>query len=238
MNHQHFHAAVSAARRGERLSAYRLMHQVLLEHPTHVAAWLWMSELVTDRASQRVCLERALALDPSSQVVQQRLELLRLHNLLATRRSDEPAERTPPPLKLGDYLVTLGIVTAAQMAQALRAQRVARTSGKRRPLGDILVRLGWLTPEQLVQALVQQQQEKVQPRSGQAPERLGEYLVNAGLITTDEFAAVLTQQVALRQRGGDMLLGELLVGGGYLTPEALEQVLERQRDDLLCCFNA
>jgi hypothetical protein len=33
-------------------------------------------------------------------------------------------------------------------------------------------------------------------------------------------------------------LGELLIAGGYLTPVALEQVLERQRDDLLHCFNA
>ena len=238
MNHQQFHAAVSAAQQGDRVSAYRLMHQVLHDHPTHVAAWLWMSELVTDRASQRTCLERALALDPSSQVISQRLDLLRLHSLLATRRTDTPAKPTQQPLKLGDYLVTQGIVTAAQMAQALRAQQVARASGKRRPLGDILVRLGWLTPEQLVQALVQQQQEKVQPHAIQVPERLGEYLVAAGLITTDEFATVLTQQVALRQRGGDMLLGELLIGGGYLTPDALEQVLERQRDDLLRCFNA
>ena len=132
MNHQHFHAAVSAARRGDRVSAYRLMHQVLHDHPTHVAAWLWMSELVTDRASQRTCLERALALDPSSPVIRQRLDLLRLHSLLATRRTDTPATRTPPPLKLGDYLVAQGIVTAAQMAQALRAQQVARASGKRR----------------------------------------------------------------------------------------------------------
>ena len=77
----------------------------------------------------------------------------------------------------------------------------------------------------------------MQPQSGQVPERLGEYLVAAGLITTDEFAAVLTQQATLRQRGGDMLLGELLIGGGYLTPEALAQVLEHQRDDLLRCFN-
>lgn len=238
MNHQHFHAAVSAARRGERLNAYRLMHQVLHDNPTHVAAWLWMSELVTDRASQRTCLERALALDPSSQMVCQRLDLLRLHTLLATHRTDAGAERTQQSFKLGDYLIAQGIVTAVQMAQALRAQQIAWASGKRRPLGDILVRLGWLTPEQLVQALVRQQQEKVQPQSGQAPERLGEYLVSTGLITTDEFAAVLTQQVALRLRGSDMLLGELLIGGGYLTPEALEQVLERQRDDLLRCFNA
>jgi hypothetical protein len=237
MEQGHFHAAVSAARRGDRVSAYQLMRQVLQDNPNHMPAWLWMSEFVTDIASQRGCLERALALDPTSQPVRQRLALLRLRDMVAARPANPAAGRVRTPRKLGEYLVAQGIITAEQLEQALRAQQSVRNGGKRRSLGDILIRLGWLTPEKLVSALVLQQQDKLSTAQGQSPERLGEYLVAAGLITTEELAAVLTQQVELHQRGAPMMLGELLVSGGYLTPDALEQVLDQQRDDFLSCFN-
>ena len=158
-----FQEAIQAARQGDRQLAFRLMRQALIENPGYVPAWLWMSRLVDDRAQQRECLQRALALDPNCTAAYNELENLRLQEILATARSIVVAERTQEPRKIGAYLVEQGMITAAQLQEALAEQQASRNRGQRVPLGDVLLRRGWLSPPALAHALVRQQQDNSAP---------------------------------------------------------------------------
>ncbi|MFL5802481.1 MAG: hypothetical protein ACJ8CR_12170 [Roseiflexaceae bacterium] len=231
MEPRYFREAIQAAQQGDRERAYHLMRQVLVENPSYVPAWVWMSRLVDDTTQQRECLERALALDANYAPAREGLENLRLRELLTTARSIIAAERTQEPRKIGAYLVEQGIITAAQLRAALDEQTNCRNRGERVPLGDILLQRGWLSPPALAKALVQQQQDNLNPRVGMPPERLGDYLVKEKLLTPEQLAAALAEQARLRQRGKHLALGEILIRNRYLKPDILAKVLEMQRQD-------
>jgi SOS response regulatory protein OraA/RecX len=231
-----FQEAIQAARQGDRQLAFRLMRQALIENPGYVPAWLWMSRLVDDRAQQRECLQRALALDPNCTAAYNELENLRLQEVLATARSIVVAERTQEPRKIGAYLVEQGMITAAQLQEALAEQQASRNRGQRVPLGDVLLRRGWLSPPALAHALVRQQQDNSAPQVGLPPERLGEYLVKERLLTPQQLAAALAEQARLRQERKYLALGEILIRNRYVTPATLERVLEIQRRDFFGRF--
>jgi hypothetical protein len=231
MEPKHFREAIQAAQQGDRERAYQLMRQVLVENPSYVPAWVWMSRLVDDTKQQRECLERALALDPSYAPAREGLENLRLREILTTARSIVVAERTQEPRKIGAYLVEQGIISAAQLHAALTEQTDCRNRGERVPLGDILLQRGWLSPPALAKALVQQQQDNLNPRVGMPPERLGDYLVKEKLLTPEQLAAALAEQARLRQRGKHLALGEILIRNRFLKPDTLAKVLEMQRQD-------
>lgn len=234
---QGFTEAVQAVRRGDRETARRLMRQVILENPSYAPAWLWMSGLVDDKQQQRECLERVLALDPTCQAARDGLEILKLQEMLAVTPSPPERERKQEARKLGTYLVERGFITAEQLEAALTEQTNSLGyNGLRVPLGDILIKQGWLTPQMLATALVMQQKDRLAVLNGKPPQHLGEYLVVEGVITPDELAAVLAEQARLRQSGQSLLLGELLIRSGYVTPQVLEEMLERQRDDFFSRF--
>jgi hypothetical protein len=104
-------------------------------------------------------------------------------------------------------------------------------------LGDILVRRGFLTPQALASALLIQQQDKLRDGADQRPERLGEYLTVESLVAPEQLEAALAEQARLRQSGQYIVLGELLIGRGYLTHAELERVLEQQRRDFYSSFD-
>ncbi len=60
------------------------------------------------------------------------------------------------------------------------------------------------------------------------PWRLGDYLVHTGLVAMEQLGEVLQEQERLRQQGQSVLLGDLLIDAGYLTPDVLAACLERQ----------
>jgi hypothetical protein len=239
------------------------MRQALLEDPTYVPAWLWMSALVDTVEQQRECLERALALDPNSEPAIRGLKILRLRETAEAKETAEAREtaranaqnkQEPDQLveeqamlddetqrqagKLGEYLVEQGLITRKQLEMALEEQRMfwKKTQGVRAPLGNILINNGMLTPQMLATALVTQQQDKLHGRDKQSPQYIGEYLVSRSLISPQQLEVVLTEQLRLRQKGTTMLLGELLIHAGYITREALETILEQQRDELFSRF--
>ncbi|GAB4203107.1 MAG: hypothetical protein OHK0022_26950 [Roseiflexaceae bacterium] len=228
--HPLFQKAVQAARTGNRTEAFNLMRQVILAEPGYVPAWLWMSGLVDDLHQQRECLARALALDPNCEPARTGLELLRLRELPPAIPQPE-AQRAVAAGRIGDYLLRAGIISKAQLDQAL-AEQIQRQSyrGERVTVGDILIERGWLSPNQLASLLIVQQQEKL--RGAHPPQRLGEYLVANGVISHDLLATVLTEQIALRRSGQQILLGDLLIQGGYVTQDVLNRMLDRQFDDL------
>ncbi len=236
MDIRHFEQALQKLRHGDRENGYRLMRQVLLEDPTYAPAWFWMSRLVDDGMRKRECLERALALDPHYTPARDELENLRLREILATARSIVVAERTEEPRKIGAYLVEQNLITAAQLKEALVEQNAYRDRGERMMLGDILLRRGWLSPPMLATTLVRQQQDNLNPPVSLRPERLGEYLVTEGVLTPDQLVAALAEQSQLRQRGKQLVLGEILIRNHYLTPETLARILEIQRQDFFGRF--
>jgi hypothetical protein len=225
------------------------MRQVLLEDPSYVPGWLWMSALVEDEDQQRQCLERALSIDANCEPAIRGLEILRLRQSAVraeqqqmatagntTYESETTTQRNAG--KLGEYLVEQNLITRKQLDMALEEQRLfwKKSQGVRAPLGNILINNGILTPQMLATALVLQQQDKLHSEDKQSPQYVGEYLVSRGLITAQQLEAVLAEQIRLRQKGTTMLLGELLIHSGHITREALETVLEHQRDDLFNRF--
>jgi len=237
MEHATLDEGIRAAQRGDREGAYRLIRQALLEDSQYAPAWYYMSFLIDDDERRRECLEWALKLAPDYAEAREALEQLRIHQLLASARSIVAPEYLPAPRKIGDYLVDQKMISASQRDEALAELQQIRNKTKRgviedakaKRFGDILLQRGWLAPRQLADALVRQQQER--SRSGQRPQRLGEYLLINNLISAEQLAAALAEQAALRMRGKHTRIGELLVRGGWLAPASLSSILDQQHDD-------
>jgi hypothetical protein len=208
---------------------YTRCAMLIREHPTYVPAWLWMSSLVTTHEQKRDCLERALLLDPTCADARERLEILRLQELLSSLgpRTSTPGSRLR---NLGSYLIEHGYITEAQQDEALAEQkRLYAEQGQRVLFGDMLVRLDYLVPQVLAEALLLQQRDKLQILDGEPPHHIGEYLVVEGVITPEQLAEVLVEQTRLRQSGHNILLGELLLRRGYVSAPVLNALLEQQR---------
>jgi hypothetical protein len=135
-----------------------------------------------------------------------------------------------PNLRLGHYLLAIGVITHEQLSAALAEQARRIADGVPIALGDLLVQQGALAPRDLVTALMLQQldrQRNMPDRSSSAP--LGELLVQSGVISTGQLAAALTTQIRLRQQGEDVLLGQILIAQGALSQSMLASALRDQR---------
>jgi signal transduction histidine kinase len=75
-------------------------------------------------------------------------------------------------------------------------------------------------------------QSKRRQASGFAPDmlvpRLGERLVECGLLTADELSRALAIQKNLAKQGEDIRIGQLLVAMGFITRDALDQAVTEQ----------
>jgi tetratricopeptide (TPR) repeat protein len=241
---QRFRQAVTILKQGEREKARKLLREILLDAPTYAPAWLWMSAVVEDVHQQRDCLQKTLELDPDNQAAQKGLEILNLQQFLEEipeneRYSSTSASKTAQARKLGEYLIYEGLITQEQLELALHEQREIqnnRQSG-RVPLGDVLIKLNMLTADKLATVLVMQQRDKISSVESKGPEYLGEYLVAQGIISQEQLKEVLAVQIQLRQKGRNMLLGELLTRSGYVTPSVIESVLNQQLDDIFERFD-
>jgi hypothetical protein len=129
---------------------------------------------------------------------------------------------------LGAYLIEQGLLTEARLQAALAEQRARHAAGTQARLGDLLIQRGWLTPRALANS-VALQDDTQQAAEGAEPERLGTYQLRHGFITPDQLEATLWLQLELRHKGQPILLGELLIRLGYVTPAAVAAALERQR---------
>lgn len=122
-------------------------------------------------------------------------------------------------LPLGELLVQAGLLSQAQLDFILYEQESQHASvslGQRLMLGELLVLRGWLSPMtvdffsvfwfQVVQEC---------PRR-----RLGEYLLEAGLLQGDQLQSLLREQQSNRMR-----LGALAVLKGWLDPRTLDFLL-------------
>ncbi|MFQ3612112.1 MAG: hypothetical protein SNJ68_00175 [Cyanobacteriota bacterium] len=110
------------------------------------------------------------------------------------------------PIPLGQQLVRAGLLTQAQLAQALREQQQTHLR-----FGEVCLEKQWISPQQLYQFTSSQSL------------CLGEILVARGYIEFDQLRIALAQQ---RRYGRK--LGEILIWKGWIQPAVLEQILSEQ----------
>jgi hypothetical protein len=136
----------------------------------------------------------------------------------------------PQPRPLGYYLKTLGFLTGSQLSQVLAQQ--AQRSAARTPisLGALLIAQGMMTPQDLVMALMIQQLDRVQAGAVLPTARLGELLIQDGLITAAQCASALYTQISHERPGMRLRLGQILIAQGLVTPRALATVLRAQQE--------
>jgi hypothetical protein len=135
---------------------------------------------------------------------------------------------------LGALLVEKGLLTAAELDQALAEQR--RTG---RLLGQVLVQRGFVGSLSLARALAEQHGVSLHPTSADPPPRqefgrtksdvgtwrpLGQVLVEKGFVTEAELQRVLAEQKQHPARR----LGEILVADGYISGSELALALAEQ----------
>jgi type IV pilus assembly protein PilB len=112
-----------------------------------------------------------------------------------------------PETHLGQLLIERRLITAADLEEALEAQR---TSGAYLPLGQLLIDRGLITRRQLHLLL---DWAKMRPR-------LGEMLIKAGSISDAQLRRALEEQPSF-----GLPLGETLVKLGYVTEDQMRQAL-------------
>ncbi|MDX2272203.1 MAG: hypothetical protein NW237_09695 [Cyanobacteriota bacterium] len=112
-------------------------------------------------------------------------------------------ERVP----VGQQLLRAGLLTPAQLAQALREQQQTHLK-----FGEVCLEHRWISPEQLYQI------------TSSDSLCLGEILVARGYIDIEQLRIALA-----RQRRFGRKLGEILVWKGWIQPEVIDQVLQEQK---------
>lgn len=116
-----------------------------------------------------------------------------------------------PLQPLGYHLQAAGLVEWEQVQTALKHQMASAA-----PLGKIMAEQGWVS-QQTVDFMTTYHSELL---SQLRPKRVGEWLVQAGLISDAQIQTALTEQTSSRQ-----LLGEILVQRGLIQQQTLDYFL-------------
>lgn len=152
----------------------------------------------------------------------------------------------PPPqearidLRLGTMAVRKGLITEAQLDEALHAQIDGVKRGRKKPrrLGIVLAEKHFLTDEQVIELLEEQEARIVTQERQRADDLLlGRILVDGGFTTAEGVEECLRlQDSAIRSELDEIpLLGDLLVKKGHATPQVIEEALELQKGVPLVC---
>jgi hypothetical protein len=131
--------------------------------------------------------------------------------------------------RLGELLVSEGILSAGELEDALAAQRETRP---RKPLGEQLLASGFVSPPLLVRLLAQQCQLQLEEETGfgNGLRRVIEQRHTERARPEEPAAAPVEAPVEAPAPAseGPRLLGELLVAQGLLTDEQLRWALTEQ----------
>jgi len=111
---------------------------------------------------------------------------------------------------LGQILAEVGTITRLQLAEALQIQKEER--GR---IGEVLVSLGFVTTRQM-RRLIGEHKKRIP---------LGEYLLEAGVITPEDLDFGLLQKASSREP-----LGQILVNAQIIHEEQLAKFLSQQLD--------
>jgi len=115
--------------------------------------------------------------------------------------------------KLGEILIAQGMITNEQLVEALQVHKRTGVS-----LGTVLVKLGYISEDDLTSVLgaqIQLDQKK----------RIGEVLIDQGLINAEQLNAGLEEQKLSK-----LQLGKCLVKLGFISEDKLVDVLGAQLD--------
>jgi hypothetical protein len=126
-------------------------------------------------------------------------------------------------------LLARGALSADALDQALQEQRRRRAAGDLVPLGDILVDRQFVTPQVLAEALVELHQERATSGS-HTPFLLGEYLLDAGLLTASDLVDALVEQIIAARAGRHARLGDILLRRNIITQDVLDRFLAQQQE--------
>lgn len=113
----------------------------------------------------------------------------------------------------GYYLVERGLVTSAQVLEALDRQHSAKI-----PIGELARRTGKLTDEQVLEVLNRQKSEE---KSRPCSKPFGQVAQEMGLLNEKDILTLLEHQIFHRKP-----IGEILVEMGTIDKAAMERELE------------
>jgi hypothetical protein len=221
-----------------------LLRQHLLDGFQCLDAWLALSKIVESAQQRRDCLERAavlapdnqevqiaylesvLAVDPDNAIAQRRMAEFRTLQLLSDVKTTHFHEQ-PKARLLGDILIDIGAINEKELHKALKLQSGSTPLTTDRRLGQVLMRHNLVNPSKLARALIIQQQERSRLR--QAPQVLGEFLVEKGYITPQQLEQALAEQLRLDQKNQRFSLGQLLVRMHMISQSQIEQAAREQQ---------
>lgn len=106
----------------------------------------------------------------------------------------------------GNFLLNEGIVTKAQLIEALEIQKLVRVK-----LGVLAINAGLMTAKQVDEVHAEQQR---------VDKRFGDIAVEKGYLKASDVDELLSHQ-----KQGQLILGQALVDKGYLSNEQFEQAL-------------
>ena len=152
----------------------------------------------------------------------------------ATRERRRRTRRDSDGARLGELLVSEGVLSPDELAGSLAAQKKTRP---RKPLGEILLTSGIVSPPLLVRLLAQQCQLQLEEETGfgtglrRAIERRHTERAQPEETTgasEEDGTAGASAGEPTTVSAGPRLLGELLVAERHLTPEQLRWALAEQ----------
>ena len=133
-------------------------------------------------------------------------------------------------LILERILLKRGIVLSKQM-------EICKAEESDRPLSIRLLEKNLVSQEQL--KLFQKEAKELAPyvrnKGIKAPMKMGEILVQLGILTPAQVQAALRKQNQKFESGQTVLLGEILVKNGYITQSQLRQALKQQGKTVMTC---
>jgi type IV pilus assembly protein PilB len=124
-------------------------------------------------------------------------------------KKDTP-QASQQPTKIGELLVQDGLITAAQLEEAVAVQKKQQVY---MPLGEVCVDLKFVSRDQLKKVLTSHQ--------NRIP--IGELLANLGLVTPEQIQESLKEQKTSGKK-----IGQVLIEKGFITEKALISALNMQ----------
>ena len=122
--------------------------------------------------------------------------------------------------RFGQLAMEKSFVTLDQIIEALTIQTKENFEKKRhRAIGEILLDLGYINNLQIETVL----KERFEPR-------FGEIAISNGFIRLEQLIEAMSAQVKEEAtKGARRLLGEILIDSGFMTAEAVEEILREMK---------
>ncbi len=141
---------------------------------------------------------------------------------ITRKEKDESANVSVSSLgnRIGDILLAKNLITKEQLSVAIKNAQM-----QNKLLGDVLVADGTVSGNQLKEILAEQSaKQSAAPAEGQPKKRVGDLLVEQGLITEEQLQMALQESKTSKEP-----IGSVLVKLGFIAIEKLKDVLATQQ---------